>query len=172
MGLIGCKFDFNKENENQEELKMREDMSSLKKICEEYNREKFSEEELLNKYKHKYNRDNNYKCEKYYKRHENKNKINGKMNLSKKIFNLKKENELNKGKNINNDEDELIIITPRNNINSENNNNDITDDFTIKNETVVYNIENSAENMKYNTCLNEIKEENKLNLSILLILTK
>ena len=165
MGLIGCKFDFNKENENQEELKMREDMSSLKKICEEYNREKFSEEELLNKYKHKYNRDNNYKCEKYYKRHENKNKINGKMNLSKKIFNLKKENELNKGKNINNDEDELIIITPRNNINSENNNNDITDDFTIKNETVVYNIENSAENMKYNTCLNEIKEENKLNLS-------
>ena len=166
MGLIGCNLGFNyKENEKQEELKMRED-GSLNKIYVEYNTknpQKTSEEKFITRYNYKNNKENISKYEKYIKKYENKNKLNGKMNLSKKIMDFKKRNGLNTKDNINNDEDELIIITPKNNYNSENYNNDITDEFTIKNETVVYYLENSAETMKY-ACINEIKEENKLDL--------
>lgn len=164
MGIIGCKVDFNyNQNELQEEVKMdKNDDNILKKICIEFNNSRNQDQ-----YKTNYNYETrNYGSEKHaditgfanfeknYKK--NKNSFKVKSNKGKKIFGLKK----NRGEIENNDE--LVIITPGkdNNIFLESFNNDITDDYTIKNETAVYNNENN--DMKTNN-LNEIKEEEKKN---------
>ena len=164
MGIIGCKVDFfYNQNEIQEEVKMDKNNDNiLKKICIEFNNSTNQDQ-----YKTNYNYETrNYGIEKHdditefanfeknYKK--NKNSFKVKSNKGKKIFGLKK----NRGEIDNNDE--LVIITPGkdNNIFLESFNNDITDEYTIKNETAVYNNENN--DMKTNN-LNEIKEEEKNN---------
>ena len=170
MGIIGCEVEYNyKQKEKKKEVEINEDENSLKKLYNEY-KSKYpaiiSETDFINQYKSKHF----FKKRKPEKKSENikttKNiniKIPGKMGLNKKIFNLKK----NKEQKLNQDEineinnDDLIIITPRNNIIMDSYNNEITDEYTIKNETVVYNLENSKDNLKYSTNLEEIKEELK-----------
>ena len=113
MGIIECQLDDSyKKNEMEKELKMKEDDGSLCII--EYNKKKMFS--------------NNKKDE----------ILNEKKNNSKKNENLKI-----KISNSNKNEEDLIIITPRHNkLNSENYNNEITDEHTIRNETLVYNFEN------------------------------
>ena len=98
----------------------------------------------------------------------NHNNENNNINiLGKKMFNLKLNNEnLGKERNSSND-DELVIITPRlnkNNIAVETYANEITDEFTIKNETLVYINDylsnKSSENKK---SIDKIQETNKIN---------
>ena len=98
-----------------------------------------------------------------------KNENNNINILGKKMFNLKLNNEnIGKERNSSND-DELVIITPRlnkNNIAVENYANEITDEFTIKNETLVYINDylsnKSSENKK---SIDKIPETNKINKS-------
>ena len=157
MGIIGCELDNNyRQNETLEELRMRDEENSLKKLYIKYNSkipDKISDLELRNLYKTNRNA-------KYIKNIKNDKKLHEKMNLSKKLFNSKKNNEYNKNKiELNENNDDLIIITPRNNILLESCNNEITDDYTIKNETAVYNIENFKGNYKIISNLKEIKED-------------
>ena len=151
MGIIGCQVDNNFEKkEIMEELKMKDDYESLKK--------KYYEQMKLSQEKSKYkciNQSKKSRLSKYDKVF-NRNKIHGKINISKKIFNLKQNNnnKLNASKIVgNNYKDDLKIITPiRNNLNLDKYN-EVTDEFTIRNETLVYNKES-------NSNLNKIKEDN------------
>jgi hypothetical protein len=163
MGIIGCKLDFNyNQSENQEEVKM--DESILKKIYFDYNNSNNQEQYKAN---NNYNT-KNYGCEMnagnasgytQFENHLKMNKYNCKIknNKEKKIFGLKK----NKN-DVDNNNDELIIITPNKNNNNyyleSFNNNEITDEYTIKNETGVYNNDNI--DMKTNNT-NGVKEDNK-----------
>ena len=164
MGIIGCKLDFNyNQNENQEEVKTDENI--LKKMYIDYNNSRNQEQYKIN---------NNYDSKKYgsekhdaiqsgYAQFEknlkmNKNNFKSKNNKGKKTFGLKK----SKGE-IENNSDELIIITPNktnNNHYFENCNNEITDEYTIKNETGVYNNDNTDIKIKTNS-ENETKEDIK-----------
>ena len=175
MGIIECKLDDSyKQNEMKKEIKMKEDENSLCVI--EYNNPKIKvgikESEFIDEIKTKNNLENiNTKYEKYMnmnKIEKNSNKENSekdlklkndntnnntdrKNNMEKKIFKLRKDNQ--------NIEDDLIIITPRNKLIYEsNNNNDITDEHTIKNETLVYVFEN-----KYNSNEEKSNENNNNN---------
>ena len=110
MGIIGCELDNNyRQNETLEELKMRDEENSLKKLYIKYNSkipDKISDLELRNLYKTNRNT-------KYIKNIKNDKKLHEKMNLSKKLFNSKKNNEYNKNKiELNENNDDLIIITP------------------------------------------------------------
>ena len=161
MGIIGCQVDNNfKQKEILEELKMKDDNVSLKKKYYDYKSkipQAISDSELKNQYKKS-------KLSKYGKVF-NRNKINNKINISKKIFNLKQNNQYKLDEsNIHEKyyKDNLKKITPRNNLTLDKYN-EITDEHTIKNETVIYNKENCKEILLSGSNLNEIKEENKYN---------
>ena len=93
-------------------------------------------------------------------------------NIGKKVMNLNINNDkLGKDKSSSND-DELIIITPRlnNNKGVESYINVITDDFTIKNETLVYINEHTIsknseinDNLEINKIIKNGKNQNKKN---------
>jgi len=110
------------------------------------------------------------KKEKYYDIDKIMNDCNE--NVGKKVMNLNINNDkLVKDKSSSND-DELIIITPRlnNNKGVESYINEITDDFTIKNETLVYINEHTMsknseinDNLEINKIIKNEKNKNKKN---------
>lgn len=151
MGIIECQLDDSyKNNEMEKELKIKEDEGSFCII--EYNKTKKFEKNKKNE-----NKTRNINI------NEIKSKNNSNINepyidencLSKNDFDCDpKENNKN--------EEDLIIITPRNNkLMNENYNNEITDDHTIKNETLVYNFENKNLNNNNNKDNKESKNINK-----------
>ena len=151
MGIIECQLDDSyKNNEMEKELKIKEDEGSFCII--EYNKTKKFEKNKKNE-----NKTRNINI------NEIKSKNNSNINepyidencLSKNDFDCDpKENNKN--------EEDLIIITPRNNkLMNENYNNEITDDHTIKNETLVYNFENKNLNNNNNKDNKESKNTNK-----------
>jgi len=143
-----CKIDGTYDRtESQKEVKLEDNDSSLiKKLEGNYPKDKMNK---INKFINHKNENNNINI------------------LGKKMFNLKLNNEnIGKERNSSND-DELVIITPRlnkNNIAVENYANEITDEFTIKNETLVYINDylsnKSSENKK---SIDKIPETNKIN---------
>ena len=162
MGIIGCEVDYNyKQKEMKKEVKINEDEDYLKKLYIEYKSkfpEMMSETEFINQYKSKYYSTKN----KNYENNKSLHELNPEKKIDKKILNEK----INKKQNLNQDEineksnNDLIIITPRNNVIKDNSyNNEITDEFTIKNESMVYNINNSKDKLKYSQNLKDIKEE-------------
>lgn len=151
MGIIECQLDDSyKNNEMEKELKIKEDEGSFCII--EYNKTKKFEKNKKNE-----NKTRNINI------NEIKSKNNSNINepyidencLSKNDFDCDpKENNKN--------EEDLIIITPRNNkLMNENYNNEITDEHTIKNETLVYNFENKNLNNNNNKDNKESKNTNK-----------
>ena len=90
---------------------------------------------------------------------QNKEYNDNKVGIKKKILGKKMLN-LNMINSENNNNDELVIITPRNNnnnlnnINNENYANEITDEYTIKNETLVYINEISNKGSEINENIN------------------
>ena len=154
MGIIVCELDKNyRSNEAQEEIKMKEDENSLNKIYNKYDSKKSKMKSRPQK-KTKIN-------SKYVKNLKDNKKFHGKLNLSKKLFNLKKDDEhKNCEKEINDNGDELIIISQRNNVILDSCNKEITEDYTIRNETGVYKIENSSENIEIVPSLKQINKDN------------
>ena len=164
MGIIECQLDDSyKKKEMEKELKIKEDEGSLciieynkTKNFENNKKEKISNENKnidINEIKSKNNSNINelYIEENDYE-YEPKKNNNG---FLKKSINNKREIIIND--NNNNKDEDLIIITPRNNkLKYENYNNEITDDHTIKNETLVYNFEN-----KYSKEENSNNEDNR-----------
>ena len=120
---------------------------------------------LINKLERNNNKDRNKQYFKYKKNFEVKNNETNN-NCSKQLNYLNEIiDKLGKEKGSNN-EDELVIITPRlkNNINSESYANEITDEFTIKNETLVYindYISNKGSEIK--NCIDKKIDKNKKN---------
>ena len=161
MGIIECKLDDSyKKNEMEKELKMKEDEGSLCII--EYNKTKIYEKNRISNELNKNINEN--KC----KNNSNKNEqfINDKC-LSIQDFDCDSKNKNNDNLKINinnkreiinnNNDEDLIIVTPTNiKLMHENNNNEITDDHTIKNETLVYNFEK-----KYSKDINKKLNESK-----------
>ncbi len=146
-----CKIDGTYDRtESQKEVKLEENDSSL-----------------INKLDGNYPKDKMNKINKFVNNNSGNNSINNINILGKKLFTLKLNNEnLGKERNSSN-EDELVIITPRlnkNNIGVENYANEITDELTIKNETLVYMGDylsnKSSENRK---SIDKIPETNKIN---------
>ena len=161
MGIIGCQVDNNfEQKEILEELQIEDDNDSLKNNYYKYKsklKNDISDSEFINQ-------DKKSKYSKYGKIF-NRKKIHSKININKKIFNLKQNNiyKLIQTKLFDNTnyKDDLKIISPRNKMNLDNYN-EVTDEYTIKNETVVYNKENSKDILLSNSNSNEVKEENKL----------
>ena len=114
---------------------------SLKEVKLDNNESNLMNKSEGNNYKDKQNK--TYRCYnnlKNSKKKENNYKIKNNI-LGKKLLNLNNINQKISKEITDNNEDELIIITPRmknNNQYSESNANEITDEFTIKNETLVY----------------------------------
>ena len=151
MGIIACQLDDSyKKNEMEKELKIKEDEGSFYII--EYNKTKKFEKNKKNENK---------------TRNININEIKSKNNININEPYID-ENCLSKNdfdcdpKENNKNEEDLIIITPRNNkLMNENYNNEITDDHTIKNETLVYNFESKNLNNNNNNYNKESKNTNK-----------
>ena len=153
MGIIGCDVDKNyRPNETQEEIKIKEDENYLNNFNNKYDSEK-REMKSRPKKRSKINT-------KFVKNLKDDKKFHGKLNLSKKLFNLKKD-YVNKSceKEINDNGDELIIISQRNNLILDSRNKEITEDYTIRNETAVYKIEDSLENIENVPNLKQINED-------------
>ena len=152
-----CKIDgISDINESQKEVKIDDKDSFLMSQLEEYN----SKDKIGKKYK--YINKNNKNKEYNYKIKKNL-LVNKKLNLNKNI------DKLEKNRSDCNEED-LVVITPRhyNNIYGDSYQNEITDEFTIKNETLVYindYISNKGSEgeknveKKINTNSNKIKEK-------------
>ena len=155
MGIIECQLDDSyKKNEVEKELKIKEDEGSLCII--EYNKTK----NFRNNKKDENSNENKIKS-------KNKSNINEDNCLSKESDDCepKKNNNdvLKLDINNNKNDEDLIIITPRNNqLTHENYNNEITDEHTIKNDTLVYNFENK--NSK-DININEIEIEENININ-------
>ena len=143
-----CKLDLIYDRgESQKEVKLDDnDTNLINKLEENYNQPNPTEKYLF---------DNN--C-----RMNNNNNI-----LGKKMLNLKINNDkLGKEKSSSND-DELVIITPRlnnNYIGIESYSNEITDEFTIKNETLVYINDNTYDkSCEIKKSHDNKSEKNKIN---------
>ena len=179
MGIIECQLDDSyKKNEMEKELKIKEDEGSLCII--EYNKTKNFEN-------NKKKRNSNESKTKNININEIKSKNSNNINepyiddncLSKNDYDFdpnKNNNDILKIKinnkreitindNNNKNDEDLIIITPRNNkLMYDNYNNEITDEHTIKNETLVYNFENKC-SKDISKNLNEIENEENDNLN-------
>ena len=141
---------------------------SLKEVKLDNNESNLMNKSEGNNYKDKQNK--TYRCYnnlKNSKKKENNYKIKNNI-LGKKLLNLNNINQKISKEITDNNEDELIIITPRmknNNQYSESNANEITDEFTIKNETLVYvndYITNKENDIKKVTNKNQSSNTNKI----------
>ena len=113
-----------------------------------------------------YNKKDNFKHKNNYINFKNNNHKNIENNdemknniLGKKLINL---NMINSDNN----SDDLVIVTPQinNNLNFENFTNEITDEYTIKNETIVYMNKGSEINENTN---NRPNHKKKLEINVL-----
>ena len=141
---------------------------SLKEVKLDNNESNLMNKSEGNNYKDKQNK--TYRCYnnlKNSKKKENNYKIKNNI-LGKKLLNLNNINQKISKEITYNNEDELIIITPRmknNNQYSESNANEITDEFTIKNETLVYvndYITNKENDIKKVSNKNQSSNTNKI----------
>ena len=178
MGINGCEIIKNYKLDDflEEEVKLGDNESTLRKKYIEYNSKfpkQMTEVEFINKFKKCKRPNHSQNCLRNENKGDDKNNISNlindknfyeKLNLDKKIFDRKKSDEYNinqeKNNDIYNNNDDLIIINPKNHMFFDSCNNDITDDYTIKNETIVYNIENSKDNNKLYSTLRKVQEEN------------
>ena len=142
-----CKIDLTYERcESQKEVKLDDnDNCLISKLDEDNNKRQINQN---NKYK------NNYED-----KNTNKNNNLGNKKLNLKVYNLAKDKSFS-------NEDELVIITPRlkNNKYVESNANEVTDEITIKNETLVY-INEFISNKGSETKKSTDKKQNKNDLN-------